>query len=158
VPAGSLQLAELLREERLAHAPTSWEHTPPTVVARTPRGRAALGYFQGNCSFCHNERDPVSSVGLSFRADLDGASADEQPAIRSAVGVPSKFQIRGVEPGRSQRLAAGDAERSAVLVRMRARDGISQMPPLGSKRVDVAALELISAWVVDELPGAERAR
>jgi hypothetical protein len=35
---------------------------------------------------------------------------------------------------------------------MRARDGMSQMPPLGSKRVDAAALELISAWVVDELP------
>jgi hypothetical protein len=152
VPAGSLQLAELLRERRLAHAPSSWERTPPTVMARTPRGRAALGYFQGNCSFCHNDRDPVASVGLSLRADLSAASADEQPAIRSAVGVLSKFQIRGVEPGRSQRLAAGDAERSSVLVRMRARDGMSQMPPLGSKRVDVAALELIRAWVVDELP------
>ena len=152
VPAGSLQLAELFREKRLAHAPPSWRGTPPAVVARTPRGRAALGYFEGNCSFCHNDRDPVSSVGLSFRADLGGTSADEQPTIRSAVGVPSKFQIRGLEPGRSQRLAAGDAERSAVLVRMRARDGMSQMPPLGSKRVDVAALELIRAWVVDELP------
>jgi hypothetical protein len=152
VPAGSLQLSELLRERRLAHAPPSWTRTPPVVAARTPRARATLGYFHGNCSFCHNDRDPVSSVGLSLRADLTAATPDEQPAIRSAVGVPSKFQIRGVEPGRSQRLAAGDLERSAVLVRMRARDGMSQMPPLGSKRVDTAALELISAWVVDELP------
>ena len=87
-------------------------------------------------------------------ADL-AANADEQPAIRSAVGVQSKFQIRDIEPGQSQRLAAGDVERSAVLVRMRARDGMSQMPPLGSKRVDTAALELISAWVVDDLPAAE---
>jgi hypothetical protein len=38
-----------------------------------------------------------------------------------------------------------------VLVRMRARDGMSQMPPLGSKRVDAAGLELVGAWVVDEL-------
>ena len=73
--------------------------------------------------------------------------------MRSAVGIPSKCQIRGLELGVSQRLAAGDVERSAVLVRMRARDGISQMPPLGSKRPDTAALELISGWVLDELPG-----
>jgi hypothetical protein len=152
VPAGSLQLVELLRENRLAHAPASWERAPPVVAARTPRGRAALGYFHGNCSFCHNDRDPVSSVGLSLRADLTAATADEQPAIRSAVDVPSKFQIRGIEPDRSRRLAAGDVERSAVLVRMRARDGMSQMPPLGSKRVDTTALELISKWVVDDLP------
>jgi hypothetical protein len=152
VPAGSLQLADLLRENRLAHAPASWERAPPVVAARTPRGRAALGYFHGNCSFCHNDRDPVSSVGLSLRADLTAATADEQPAIRSAVDVPSKFQIRGIEPDRSRRLAAGDVERSAVLVRMRARDGMSQMPPLGSKRVDTTALELISTWVVDDLP------
>jgi hypothetical protein len=151
-PAGSLQLAELLRENRLAHAPPSWKDTPPVVTAGTPRGRAVLGYLHGNCSFCHNDRDPVSSVGLSLRAALTATSADEQPAMRSAVNTPSKFQIRGVEPGLSQRLAAGDVERSAVLVRMRARDGMSQMPPLGSKRVDAAALELISAWVVDDLP------
>ena len=153
VPAGSLQLAELLRENRLAHAPASWKRTPPVVVGGTPRQRAALGYLHGNCSFCHNDRDPVSSVGLSLRADLTATSGDEQPGIRSAVGIPSKFQIRGMAPGLSQRLAAGDVERSAVMVRMRARDGMSQMPPLGSKRADTAALDLISGWVVDDLPG-----
>lgn len=153
VPAGSLQLAELLREDRLAHAPPSWKRTPPVVAARTPRQRAALGYLHGNCSFCHNDRDPVSSVGLSLRADLTATSADEQPGIRSAVGISSKFQIRGIAPGLSQRLAAGDVERSAVIVRMRARDGMSQMPPLGSKRADTAALELLSGWVIDDLPG-----
>jgi hypothetical protein len=100
----------------------------------------------------------VSSVGLSLRADLTATSADAQPTMRSAVGVASKFQIRGIEPGRSQRLAAGDVERSAVLIRMRARDGMSQMPPLGSKRVDSAALELISAWVVHDLPAGRSAR
>ena len=156
VPAGSLQLSELLREKRLVRAPSSWTRTAPVVAAGTSRGRAALGYFHGNCSFCHNDRDPVSSVGLSLRADLTAASADEQPAIRSAVGVESKFQIRDIEPGQSQRLAAGHVERSAVLVRMRARDGMSQMPPLGSKRVDSAALDLISAWVVDDLPAGGR--
>jgi mono/diheme cytochrome c family protein len=126
------------------------------VAAATPRGRAVLGYLHGNCSFCHNDRDPVSSVGLSLRADLTATRGDEQPAMRSAVGMPSKFQIRGIEPGLSQRLAAGEVERSAVLVRMRARDGMSQMPPVGSKRVDTAALDLISAWVVDDLPAQIR--
>ncbi len=157
-PANSLDLAALLRERRLSNAPASWRTHPPGIVAPTPRARAALGYFHGNCSFCHNDRDPVSSVGMSLRASLVARSVFDEPAMRTAVGVPSKFQIRGIPPGTSRRLAPRDPAHSAVLVRMRSRDGMSQMPPLGTKLVDKDAVALISAWLNDDLPRIEASR
>lgn len=158
VPAGSLDLAALLKEGRLSNAPPAWRTVPPVIVASSPRARAALGYLHGNCSFCHNDQDPVSSVGMSLRASLAVGSAADEPAMRTAVGVMSKFQIRGVQPYHCMRLAPGDVERSAVLVRMRSRNPMSQMPPLGSKLVDSAAVALISDWVREELPGTEAPR
>jgi hypothetical protein len=151
-PADSLDLAALLREHRLANAPASWRTHPPAIVAPTPRARAALGYFHGNCSFCHNDKDPVSSVGMSLRVSLVARSLFDEPAMRTAVAVPSKFQIRGLPPGASLRLAPGDPAHSAVLVRMRSRDGMSQMPPLGTKLVDQDAVALITSWLREDLP------
>jgi hypothetical protein len=150
-PAGGLDLDALLKEKRIKNAPASWRTAPPVITAGSPRARAILGYLHGNCSNCHNDQDPVSSVGLSLRASLTASSGVDQPTVRTAVGVRSKFQIRDVAPEKSLRLAPGSIEHSAVVVRMRARDGMSQMPPLGSKLADRAALELISDWVREEL-------
>ncbi len=157
-PANSLNLAALLRENRLKNAPSSWRTAPPVIVAPTPRARAALGYLHGNCSFCHNDQDPVSSVGMSLRASLAARRVDDEPVMRTAVGVRSKYQIRGVPPDSSLRLAPGDLAHSAVLVRMRSRDGLSQMPPLGTKLVDTDAVALISAWLREDLPGGAAPR
>ena len=152
-PAGGLDLDALLKEERIRNAPASWRTTPPAITANSPRARAILGYLHGNCSNCHNDQDPVASVGLSLRASITANNGAEQPTMRTAVGVKSKFQIRDVTADHCLRLAPGDIERSAVVVRMRARDGMSQMPPMGSKLADGAALKLISDWVREELPG-----
>lgn len=154
-PADGLDLAALLREDRLSNAPPSWRESPPVIVASSPRARAVLGYLHGNCSNCHNDQDAVSSLGLSLRASLVAGSGAEQPTMRTAVGVRSKFQIRGLPPGQSLRLAPGAIERSSVVVRMHSRDGLSQMPPLGSKLVDEAAVALLSDWVREELANAE---
>ena len=154
-PANSLDLAALFREGRIKNAPGSWRTTPPAVVAYSPVGRAALGYLHGNCSYCHNESDPVSSVGMALNASVTAKTMDDEPAMRTAVGVRSKFQIRGIPPDHSLRLAPGDLAHSAVIFRMKSRDGLSQMPPLGTKLVDKDAVALISAWLGEE---ATRAR
>jgi hypothetical protein len=154
-PAGGLDLVALLRENRLRNAPPSWSTAPPVIAASSPRARAALGYLHGNCSNCHNDKDPVSSVGLSLRASFVASSGADQPTVRTAVGVRSKFQIRGIPPDHSLRLAPGDLKCSAVLVRMRSRDGMSQMPPLGTKLVDADAVALISDWIREDLPGTD---
>ncbi|MDP3069683.1 MAG: hypothetical protein Q8N18_05310 [Opitutaceae bacterium] len=149
--AGGLDLDALLNEGRLKNAPDAWRTTPPAIAADSPRARAVLGYLHANCSNCHNDQDPIASVGLSLRASLAAGSGSDQPAMRTAVGVGSKFQLRDVPAGQTLRLAPGDTERSAVLARMRARDGMSQMPPTGSKLPDNAAVQLISDWVREEL-------
>ncbi len=151
-PEGALDLHALLVEKRLNHAPSAWLTTPPVIAAPTPRARAVLGYLHGNCSNCHNGSDAVSSVGLSFRVSLSATCGPEQPLWRTAVDVKSKFQIRGVASEACRRVASGNPDHSALVVRMRSRDGLSQMPPLGSKLVDASALELVSGWVASELP------
>lgn len=150
-PANGLDLDALLKEGWIKNAPASWRTTPPAIAADSPRARAILGYLHGNCSNCHNGQDPVASVGLSLRASITANSGADQPTIRTAVGVKSKFQIRDVAADHCLRLAPGDLERSSMVVRMRARDGMSQMPPMGSKLADTAALKLISDWVREEL-------
>ena len=44
--------------------------------------------------------------------------------------------MRGISPDHCLRLAPGDTDHSVVLVRMRSRDGLNQMPPLGSKLLE----------------------
>jgi hypothetical protein len=90
-----------------------------------------------------------------LRASFAAVSGADQPTLHTVVGVRSKFQIRGISPDHCLRLAPGDIDHSVVLVRMRSRDGLSQMPPLGSKLVDTAALELISDWVRDGVQSAD---
>ena len=150
VPANSLDLAALIKEGRIRNEPGSWRTTPPIIVASSPHARAAIGYLHGNCSYCHNESDPVSSVGMALNASLSAQTEDEQPVMRTAVGVRSKFQIRGIPPDHSLRLAPGDLAHSAVIYRMKSRDGLSQMPPLGTKIVDRDAVALISTWLNEE--------
>jgi hypothetical protein len=147
VESGWLNLAKLMAERRLKGAPTAWLAHPPRAVAGSPTARAALGYLHGNCWGCHNEKDPVSSVGMSLRVSLVATSEAEQPAVRTALGKRSKYQIPGVAPGESRRIAPGNPAASALFFRMRSRHPLRQMPPLGTRIVDQEALALLTRWV-----------
>ncbi len=146
---GMIDLATLLREKRLAHAPEEWKEHPPAIVAATPRARAALGYLHANCGGCHNDQDPVASVGMSLRVPVEPAK--ELPVFATAVDHHSKFQIPDVAPGESYRIKPGHPELSALLFRMGSRLPIRQMPPIGTKIVDQKAMELLTAWIREDL-------
>jgi hypothetical protein len=45
----------------------------------------------------------------------------------------------------------GDARASVLLQRMHARDGRTQMPPLGTNHPDGTALELLGRWIDHDL-------
>jgi hypothetical protein len=154
VPEGALNLLALVQEKRLKNAPADWVEHPPVIAASTPTARAALGYLHANCWGCHNEKDPVASVGLSLRASVMVHDAAEQPTLRTAWNVKSRFQTPGVEPNECKRILPGNAEKSAVIFRMRSRHPVRQMPPIGTKIVDEEALTLLSRWVTEaEHPG-----
>jgi hypothetical protein len=109
----------------------------PGIEARTPTERAALGYLHGNCGGCHNARTSLASLEM----ELTPAAA----VRATTIGRASRFA-----PARA-RIAPHAPEASVVVERMRARDPVTQMPPLGSQLVDREGVELVSAWIA-ELP------
>jgi hypothetical protein len=63
----------------------------------------------------------------------------------------SHFHLRGAAGTESRRLMPGAPERSAVLVRMRTRQPVEQMPPVATRVVDAEATRRIERWI-EELP------
>jgi hypothetical protein len=145
--AGSLDLNALLELGLLENSKPEWSKTPPRIAARSARERAVLGYLHANCGSCHNSRGPLASLGLEL--DVRLACDDIAPALRSTLGVASRFRPRGLEDPR--RLLAGDSAHSVLHQRMASRNPTSQMPPLGTRAVDETALALLCEWIQGEL-------
>jgi len=51
------------------------------------------------------------------------------------------------EQGVDNRVAPGDPDASAVIVRMRSRGDDKQMPPLGTELPDDDGIAAVSAWI-----------
>lgn len=146
---GAVDLARLVEQGLVRGLPPGVLEAGPRIAARTPRERAVLGYFHANCASCHNADAPHSATPLQLQASL-AARPGEGPAIRSTVNEDSHYR-----PGGRQglRIAAGAPDRSLLVERMTSRHPITQMPPLGTHRVDAVALALIEQWIeVDLVP------
>lgn len=138
-PAGGLDLPALLDGGLLRDYPGP---RAPRIAAATPTERAARGYLHGNCGGCHNPRTALASLDMQLAADLDLDAARD--AVRATtVGRASHFA-----PAR-MRIAPGAPERSVLVERMRARDAVTQMPPLGTQLVDRDGVALVSAWIAE---------
>jgi hypothetical protein len=151
--AGMLDLAALVREDRVAHAPAQWAQHPPGIPARSPRERSAVGYLLANCGGCHNPEDAIAALNLSV------TSAPKGPTIAqwaSAVRKPSSFQIPDLALGLSTLIEPGRPEASALVFRMATREPLYQMPPLGTNLVDTQAVKLVSEWIRLDLPAQGR--
>lgn len=130
---------------------------PVRIAARSAIEDAALGYLHGNCSHCHHPnpgRVPVQ-LDLMQRAADPARSAAE--VLRSLTESPSRWQPRDETPN-ARAVVPGDAPSSVLLQRMRARDGRTQMPPLGTDHPDRDALELIARWIHDLSPRPQEPR
>jgi hypothetical protein len=123
----------------------------PRIYARSPRERAVLGYLSSNCGSCHNEHGPLASLGLYLQHGTTSLGRERAPAYSTAVDVAGEYVTPGVSPVESRRVAPGFPETSAIVYRMSSRRPSSQMPPLGTAIVDVQALELIRAWIAEDL-------
>jgi mono/diheme cytochrome c family protein len=147
-PEGAPDLGEFVGRGLISNLPAALVSEPPRIAAPSARAREALGYLYANCSHCHNAEGPLAPLGLDF--DLPLAKGEARPRlVESALGKPSRFQHPN---GATLRIAAGRPEESIVLLRMRTRDGITQMPPLGTKLTDRAAVDLVSRFIARDLP------
>lgn len=132
--------------------PRRFAEEAPRVVASTPRERAVLGYLHGNCGGCHNASGPLAGLGLEFDVRLAHAPSPESGALRTTIGVPSRFRGQNTDP--AVRIRAGDPASSVLVARMSTRFPAAQMPPIGTHAVDEQSLALITGWIRDDL--AER--
>jgi hypothetical protein len=148
--AGELTLRRLVERGLLRGLPPAVLETSPRIAARNEIERAALGYLHGNCAHCHHPnagRVPVRLTLMQRVADPVGSAAQ---VLRSMLDAPSRYQ-RGDDAG-AHAMVPGDAGASVLLQRMRARDGRTQMPPLGTELVDSDALALVARWINHTTP------
>jgi mono/diheme cytochrome c family protein len=142
--AEHVDLRTLLARGLLKNLPQSYIEHAPRIDAATPTARAVLGYLHGNCGHCHNNIGSLAPLELSLAQSQSSRSAD---ALRTLIGESSRFRTHDVD----QRVAPGRAASSALVVRMRSRNPLSQMPPIGTSVIDVEALALIERWINNDL-------
>jgi hypothetical protein len=139
---GSIDLRELAARGLIRNLPAELLEQPPRIVASTPAERAALGYLHGNCGNCHNDEGPLAVLDMTLAQRVGKA----RPVLDSVVGVHSQFQPAGAA-AEALRIAPGHAADSVIAARMRSRDPLEQMPPLGTTAVDDEAVALLARWI-----------
>ncbi len=123
----------------------------PASLAGDPRAVAALGALHASCGHCHNDRGVAwPDTNMVLRLGSDEASVAETRAWSTLVGVPT-LSFKG-EGKPALRVAPGDPDASAVVVRMEHRGDAFQMPPLGTEVVDERGVAAVRAWVESLAP------
>ncbi len=128
---GEIDLATLLVEGTLVAPATMF--VPPRIPG-PPVERAAVGYLHGNCSGCHREGGALDSLGMF----LDAAHARQTTIDRESHFVTEHARVR---------IAPGRPDESVLLSRVGSRDAATQMPPLGTRVVDDAAVRTLRTWI-----------
>lgn len=112
---------------------------PPTTalaIPGDPLSVQALGYLHGNCGGCHNER-ATNNFGVAETKVVFWQSAQQLGALEQTSTYVNLVTNTG---GDLTRLQHG-------LNRMKMRDPLMQMPPLGTEVVDVEGVAVVEAWI-----------
>lgn len=147
---GSVDLPALVSRGLLHGLDPAHLNSPPVVPARGPLERAALGYLRTNCAPCHSEQGALAVLDLDLEARAGASGATPSACLDSLVGRSGRFRVPGDPDG--LRLRPGHPETSVLWRRVASRDPSLRMPPLATRRVDTEAVELLAAWIRDELP------
>lgn len=142
------ELPALVASGRLKNLPPALLKQAPQIVAGTPTERAALGLLHANCGNCHHGRGGVP-VALRLNQRAGDPDASRREALASLLSPSGRFNAGAplIEPGQPQH--------SALVQRMRSRQGLLQMPPLGTQRPDDEGLALVERWITHDLPRKE---
>lgn len=149
---GLISLKTLIERKLLRSYPAGWLENPPRIRASSPTGRAALGYLHANCGNCHNPAGSLDVLNLLLRYSVAPGPPGES-AITTAVDRKGRFRIPGAGPDETYLIRPGDPAHSAVLFRMSSRSPFYQMPPLATKLVDAAAVDLVRRWILEDFRG-----
>jgi hypothetical protein len=129
-PDSDIDLDGLVERRLIENLPPT--STRPRIATSSPLERAALGYLHGNCGHCHNDTDTRVPVDLTLAQSVVGGSASSDRVVRSLMDVRARF-----------------------LARVGSRNPQKQMPPLGTRHIDVEALALLERWISEKSSTAE---
>lgn len=138
-----VDLLDLVARGLVRNLPDEYRQQPPRIEAATPTERAALGYLHANCGHCHNASGSLADLDFVLVQPARPRKDDMRNFYRSLVDVPSDFHLYGA----TQRVVPGDPSVSVLALRMRSRNPLAQMPPLGTRTVDANALVLVERWI-----------
>jgi hypothetical protein len=164
--SSGLNLAALAQQGLLTKAPAG-----PVVVPGDPTTSASLAFLHANCgTSCHNRSTGAEAgqTGLFMKLTVDAtgalpAAAQGTDTWLTAYKVPSIFTPESAAaallpaPGDASAAAAaggpfyrldpGNLPRSMIPWRAGRRDGVTQMPPIGTQLVDQTDVQVLDAWV-----------
>ncbi len=143
-----LDLRALVARGWLRNLPSALLQHAPRIAAATPTERAALGYLHGNCGHCHNDNGAPVPVKLVLAQTVAPGAAGTERVLQSLLNVTGRYQAQGA----TALVAPGQPDASVLALRMRSRQPLSQMPPLGSHQPDAEGLALIERWISHDLP------
>jgi mono/diheme cytochrome c family protein len=145
--AAGVDLAYLSARGLIDNLPPALLAEPPRIAAPTPEARAALGYLHGNCGHCHNADGPLAALELDLRQPARPGPAATAAILDTLLGYPSEFRLEDIDT----RVVPGAAAKSLLVARMRSRDPLVQMPPLGTSVSDREAVALVGRWIQNDL-------
>ncbi len=121
-------------------------HTLPAYAAAGDTDQSlewrVRSYLAVNCSQCHQPGGPASG-NWDARATV----------ATDAAQIINGILVNNYGDATNRFLVPADAEHSIALKRL---SGIpSRMPPIGSNVVDQGALDLLTAWLIQDLPGRQ---
>ncbi|MDQ3170052.1 MAG: hypothetical protein M3Q55_07950 [Acidobacteriota bacterium] len=147
MPEGGMTLSALVKRGLVRGLPVRFVKAAPRIAANTPTERAALGYLYGNCSYCHTSRGELANLKMSFDYPIARVER-EAPAVRTTVEQRSTFQPASWHNG--ERVCVANPDQSVLVARMSSRNPVLQMPPVGTRLVDDAAVALIRKWISED--------
>ena len=114
---------------------------PPWDEAAAATGERARAYLDVNCSTCHRPGGPTpSGLDLRFETPAHALGAVHVPPAAGDLGLTDPLLVW-----------PGDKEHSVLWERLRVLDA-DRMPPLGSHRVHIDAVEIIGHWIDSGAP------
>ncbi len=117
-------------------------HVAPNDADHSLEARAR-SYLSVNCGYCHN---PGGSVPASW-------DARSHPPLFTT-GMINGSVTSSVNSA-DRLIVPGNDARSVMLNRAAARNGYTRMPPIGSSVIDAQGVQLLTDWILSELPARQ---
>jgi len=122
----------------LPDIPAHLPRMPDSNDALSSWQKRARAYLAANCSMCH-QPGGTAPTSLDFRWEAGNSQMN-------AINVPPGNGDLGIEGALI--ISTRDIDKSVLLHRIELRDGLFQMPPLGTSRPDQAAENIIRQWII----------